>query len=65
MTAAVGMITEVAQADEIITEGRADLVMLARELLRRPYFALHAEAEIGAKPSWPIQYGYAVQPSGK
>ena len=39
--------------------------MIGRELLRQPYFALRAEAEIGAKPSWPIQYGYAVQPSGK
>ncbi|MGZ8417107.1 MAG: NADH:flavin oxidoreductase/NADH oxidase [Methyloceanibacter sp.] len=65
MTAAVGMITEVAQADEIVISGRADLVMIGRELLRQPYFALRAEAEIGAKPSWPIQYGYAVQPSGK
>ncbi len=65
MTAAVGMITEVAQADEIVIEGHADLVMIARELLRQPYFALRAQAEIGAKPSWPIQYGYAVQPPGK
>jgi 2,4-dienoyl-CoA reductase-like NADH-dependent reductase (Old Yellow Enzyme family) len=65
MTAAVGMITEVAQADEIVISGRADLVMIGRELLRQPYFALRAEAEIGAKPSWPIQYGYAVQPSAK
>jgi 2,4-dienoyl-CoA reductase-like NADH-dependent reductase (Old Yellow Enzyme family) len=55
----------VAQADEIIIEGDADLVMIGRELLRQPYFALRAQAEIGAKPSWPVQYGYAVQPSGK
>lgn len=60
MTAAVGMITEVAQADEIVTEERADLVVIGRELLRQPYFALRAQAEIGVKPSWPIQYGYAV-----
>jgi 2,4-dienoyl-CoA reductase-like NADH-dependent reductase (Old Yellow Enzyme family) len=61
MTAAVGMITEIAQADEIITSGDADLVMIARELLRRPYFALEAQAEIGAEQTWPIQYGYAVK----
>jgi 2,4-dienoyl-CoA reductase-like NADH-dependent reductase (Old Yellow Enzyme family) len=64
-TAAVGMITDVAQADEIVIEGDADLVMIGRELLRQPYFALRAQAEIDAKPSWPVQYGYAVQPSGK
>ena len=64
-TAAVGMITDVAQADEIVIEGDADLVMIGRELLRQPYFALRAQAEIGAKPSWPVQYGYAVQPGGK
>jgi 2,4-dienoyl-CoA reductase (NADPH2) len=61
MTAAVGMITETAQADEIIINGDADLVMIARELLRRPYFALAAQAEIGAEQTWPIQYGYAVK----
>jgi 2,4-dienoyl-CoA reductase-like NADH-dependent reductase (Old Yellow Enzyme family) len=60
-TAAVGMITEAAQADEIIINGDADLVMIARELLRRPYFALAAQAEIGAEQTWPIQYGYAVK----
>ncbi|MGA7545682.1 MAG: tRNA-dihydrouridine synthase, partial [Methyloceanibacter sp.] len=64
-TAAVGMITDIAQADEIVIEGDADLVMIGRELLRQPYFALRAQAEIGAKPSWPVQYGYAVQPGGK
>jgi 2,4-dienoyl-CoA reductase-like NADH-dependent reductase (Old Yellow Enzyme family) len=61
MTAAVGMITETAQADEIVINGDADLVMIARELLRRPYFALAAQAEIGAEQTWPIQYGYAVK----
>jgi len=58
-TAAVGMITDVAQADEIVMEGDADLVMIGRELLRQPYFALRAQAEIDAKPSWPVQYGYS------
>jgi 2,4-dienoyl-CoA reductase-like NADH-dependent reductase (Old Yellow Enzyme family) len=60
-TAAVGLITEPAQANEIITEGDADIVLLAREYLREPYWALKAQRELGAEPSWPIQYGYAVK----
>ena len=56
-----GMITEPDQADEIITSGEADLVFLAREMLRDPYWALRAEAALGADPSWPIQYGYALK----
>ena len=46
-TAAVGMITEAAQADAIIREGKADLVLLARELLRDPYWPLHAAKALG------------------
>ncbi len=61
MTGAVGMITETAHANEIITGGDADLVFLARELLREPYWALHAQHELGVDPSWPIPYGYAVR----
>ena len=61
MTSAVGVITEAAQADEIIVKGDADLVMLGRQLLLDPYFALEVEAEIGAEPDWPVQYGYAVR----
>ncbi|HTU24979.1 MAG TPA: NADH:flavin oxidoreductase/NADH oxidase [Pirellulales bacterium] len=61
MTAAVGMITEPKHANEIIISGDADLVLLARELLREPYWALKAEQELGAEPTWPISYGYAVQ----
>jgi 2,4-dienoyl-CoA reductase-like NADH-dependent reductase (Old Yellow Enzyme family) len=60
MTGAVGMITEPAQAEEIVGNGDADVVLLARQLLREPYWALRAEAELGAKPCWPTQYGYAV-----
>ena len=48
MTGAVGLITEPQQADEIITGGDADLVFLARELLREPYWALKAQHELGA-----------------
>jgi 2,4-dienoyl-CoA reductase (NADPH2) len=59
-TSAVGLITEPAQASEIITSGAADLVMLAREMLREPYWALKAQQELNQEPSWPIPYGYAV-----
>jgi 2,4-dienoyl-CoA reductase-like NADH-dependent reductase (Old Yellow Enzyme family) len=61
MTGAVGLITEAQHANEIITGGDADLVFIARELLREPYWALKAQAELGAEPSWPIPYGYAVK----
>jgi 2,4-dienoyl-CoA reductase-like NADH-dependent reductase (Old Yellow Enzyme family) len=60
-TGAVGMITEPEHANEIITGGDADLVFLAREMLREPYWALKAEAALGAEPTWPLQYGYAVR----
>ncbi len=62
-TAAVGMITEAQQADAIIREGRADLVLLARELLRDPYWPLHAARALGAddalKATLPPQYARA------
>lgn len=56
MTAAVGFITEAAQAEEIIQSGKADIVLLARELLRDPYFPLHAARQLGAEIKWPVQY---------
>jgi 2,4-dienoyl-CoA reductase-like NADH-dependent reductase (Old Yellow Enzyme family) len=55
-TGAVGMITSPAQADHIIRTGQADLVLLARELLRDPYWPLRAARELGQKFSWPVQY---------
>jgi 2,4-dienoyl-CoA reductase-like NADH-dependent reductase (Old Yellow Enzyme family) len=61
MTGAVGLITEPHHANEIVTAGDADLVFLARELLREPYWALNAQQELGVEPSWPIPYGYAVK----
>ncbi len=64
-TGAVGLITEAAHANEVITGGDADLVFLARELLREPYWALKAERELGAEPTWPTQYGYAVKRRSK
>ncbi|WP_326834070.1 NADH:flavin oxidoreductase/NADH oxidase [Amycolatopsis rhabdoformis] len=54
--AAVGLITEPAQAQEIITSGKADAVLLARELLRDPYWARRAAAELGGTIQWPVQY---------
>lgn len=64
-TGAVGMITEPEHANEIVTSGDADVVFLARELLREPYWALKAQQELGAEPSWPTPYGYAVRRRAK
>ena len=55
-TGAVGLITSPPQADQIIRNGQADLVLLAREMLRDPYWALHAARELGHAVSWPVQY---------
>ncbi len=55
-TGAVGFITTAGQADEVIRGGKADLVLLAREFLRDPYFPLHAAAELGRDIEWPKQY---------
>ncbi|MBT3069456.1 NADH:flavin oxidoreductase/NADH oxidase [Rhodomicrobium sp. Az07] len=61
-TGAVGLITETQQANDIITGGDANIVLIAREFLRDPYFALRAESELnGGEKSWPLQYGYAVK----
>ena len=61
-TAAVGLITEAAQANRIIAEGRADCVLLAREMLRDPYWPLRAARELGATIDWPAQYLRAAPP---
>lgn len=55
-TATVGMIVDPAQADAAIRNGQADMVLLARELLRDPYWPLHAAARLGVKAPWPVQY---------
>ncbi len=55
-TAAVGLITAPAQADEIIRNRRADLVFLGREMLRDPYWALHAAQALKQPASVPSQY---------
>jgi 2,4-dienoyl-CoA reductase-like NADH-dependent reductase (Old Yellow Enzyme family) len=56
LTGAVGMITMPQQADEIIRSQKADLVLLAREFLRDPYFPLHAARALGAEVNPPLQY---------
>ena len=55
-TGAVGLITSGLQAEKIIEEEFADAVFLARELLRDPYFPLHAAKELGVNIAWPKQY---------
>lgn len=52
----VGLITEPAQAEQIVATGLADVVLLARELLRDPYWPLHAARALGADVQWPRQY---------
>lgn len=56
LTGAVGLITEPRQADGIIRNGQADVVLLAREFLRDPYWPLHAAKELGARVEIPKQY---------
>lgn len=53
---AVGLITTPQECEAILTEGKADLIFLARQLLRDPYFPLHAAKELGADVAWPVQY---------
>ena len=55
-TGAVGLITSAAQAEEILQQGKGDLVFFAREHLRDPYFALHAAFELDDQITWPVQY---------
>ena len=55
-TGAVGLITTATQAEQTIRDGQADLVFMAREFLRDPYFPLHAAAELGHDIAWPKQY---------
>ena len=55
-TGAVGMIKTPEMAEEIILNNRADLVFLGRELLRDPYWPLHAAEQLGVDVDWPDQY---------
>jgi len=55
-TGAVGFITDPAQAEQIIATGLADVVFMARELLRDPYWPHHAARALGVDAAWPVQY---------
>jgi 2,4-dienoyl-CoA reductase-like NADH-dependent reductase (Old Yellow Enzyme family) len=55
-TGAVGLITTAHQAEGILQAKQADLIVLARQLLRDPYFPLHAAKELGVDIPWPDQY---------
>lgn len=55
-TGAVGLITDAQQAESILQNGEADLIFIARELLRNPYFPLQAAKELGDEITWPKQY---------
>ena len=52
----IGIITTPEQAEDIIASGKADMVFLARQLLRDPYFPFHAAKVLGVEISWPNQY---------
>jgi 2,4-dienoyl-CoA reductase-like NADH-dependent reductase (Old Yellow Enzyme family) len=56
MTGAVGLITEPQQAEDILTKGQADLIIIGRASLRDPYFPLHAAQLMGEDIPWPVQY---------
>lgn len=56
LTAAVGIITTAQEAEQILKEQKADLIIMARQLLRNPYFPLQAAKELGVDIPWPVQY---------
>lgn len=56
ITGAVGLITSAAQSEAILEAGKADLIFMARELLRDPYFPLQAAKQLGDDITWPSQY---------
>ena len=55
-TAAVGLITDPAQAEAVVAGGDADVVLMAREFLRDPFWPLHAASSLGEDVAWPVQY---------
>jgi 2,4-dienoyl-CoA reductase-like NADH-dependent reductase (Old Yellow Enzyme family) len=56
LTGAVGLITSAKESEEILRANKADLIFLARQFLRDPYFPLHAARELGIDIQWPMQY---------
>ena len=61
-TGAVGLLTDPAQAEQVLVDGSADVVLLARELLRDPHWPLRAAAALGDDVAWPAQYDRARIP---
>lgn len=59
LTGAVGLITDVQQAEDILEKEQADLIIIARAALREPYFALNASKTLGDDIDWPQQYSRA------
>jgi 2,4-dienoyl-CoA reductase-like NADH-dependent reductase (Old Yellow Enzyme family) len=62
LTGAIGLLTAPVQADHIIRTGQADLVLLARQMLRDPYWPLRAARKLGHAAPWPVQYVRAAPP---
>lgn len=56
MTGAVGMITTAEEAENILKQNQADLIFMARQMLRDPYFALQAARTLNSETQWPVQY---------
>jgi len=56
LTGAVGLITEPAQAEAILHAGQADMIVMARQLLRDPYWPIHAAQALGDQVRPPVQY---------
>jgi 2,4-dienoyl-CoA reductase-like NADH-dependent reductase (Old Yellow Enzyme family) len=61
-TCAVGLITEARPAEQVLSDGAADAVMLGRAMLRDPHWPLRAAAELGDHVAWPVQYERAATP---
>jgi 2,4-dienoyl-CoA reductase-like NADH-dependent reductase (Old Yellow Enzyme family) len=59
------MIVAPQQADQIVRNGQADIVLLAREMLRDPYWPVHAAAELSLPAEWPLQYLRAAPAGSK
>ena len=55
-TGAVGMINTPDMAEEVLANGRADLVIMGRKLMAEPQWPLHAARALGAQVAWPVQY---------
>lgn len=56
LTGAVGLITEAQQAEDVLVNNQADVILLARQMLRDPYFPLHAAKALNENIAWPVQY---------